>query len=151
MEYFNIDQYKDEFPVLEAGEYLATISKVEDYSGQSGTTTLLIQFRTEGGSVRMFLGIYNDDADKRRKAYVRLANIARACGLGGRILPTDLIGKSLMIEVTKSLDQNNRYRNDVGFNFRPAPGGMPIQDQPQSAPAAPQAPAAPASSGLPWD
>lgn len=150
MEAINIDMYQDEFPVMEPGEYLATVSKVEDYSGQSGNTTLLIQFDTGKGKISSYLGVYSQEEDKRRKALVRFSNIARACGLGGQILPTQLIGRSLFIEVQKNQDQNGRWRNDVGFQFKAAGGQAPqVQTQPQ-APSAPQQTAAPASR-LPWE
>ena len=147
MEAINIDLYQDEFPVIEPGEYLATISKVEDYSGQSGNTTLLIEFTTEKGRVRTYLGVYASEDDKKRKALVRFANIARACGLGGSILPTQLIGRSLYVEVQKSQDQNGRWRNDVGFQFKAANGQTPVTPQ---TPTAPQTASAP-SNKLPWE
>lgn len=151
MEAINIDMYQDEFPVMEPGEYLATVSKVEDYSGQSGNTTLLIQFDTGKGKISSYLGVYSQEEDKRRKALVRFSNIARACGLGGQILPTQLIGRSLFIEVQKNQDQNGRWRNDVGFQFKAAGGQAPqVQAQPQ-APSAPQQTTAAPASRLPWE
>ena len=149
MDYINIDQYQDEFPVVEPGEYLATIVKVEDYFGQNNNQTLLIQFNLNGGgSVRTYLGVYNQEEDKRRKALIRFANIARACGLTGQILPTQVIGKQLMVEVTKGTDNNGRPRNDVGFNFKPAPNQMPVSS-PVTGGSAPAS--APASGAMPWD
>ena len=147
MENINIDLYQDEFPVVEPGEYLATIAKVEDYYGQSNNQTLLIQFNLNGGgSVRTFLGVYNTDEEKRRKSLIRFANIARACGFTGNLLPTQLMGRSLMIEVTKGTDNNGRPRNDVGFNFKPALGQMPIATPPVNQTSAPQT-----SGAMPWD
>jgi len=146
MEAINIDQYQDEFPVVEPGEYLATITKVEDYFNQTGNQTLLIQFNLNGGgAVRTYLGVYSSDDEKKRKSLIRFANIARACGFTGSILPTQIIGRQLMVEVTKSTDSSNgRVRNDVGFNFKPAQGQMPIAS-------APVANAAPTSGAMPWD
>ena len=153
MEYINIDQYQDEFPVVEPGEYLATITKVEDYFGvNSGNQTLLIQFNLNvGGAVRTYLGVYAPEDDKRRKALVRFANIARACGFTGQILPTQIIGRQLMIEVTKGTDNNGRVRNDVGFNFKPAPNQMPVATPPVGNPTPAAPAAAPTSGTMPWD
>lgn len=150
MDYINTDLYKDEFPVLEPGEYLATISKVEDYFGQSQKTTLLIQFNVSGGgAVRTFLGVYADDDEKKRRSLVRFANIARACGFTGNVLPTQLIGRQLVIEVTKSTDPaTGKISNNVGFNFKPAQGAMPVSTSPVENPAPA---AAPTSGAMPWD
>ena len=153
MDYINIDQYQDEFPVVEPGEYLATITKVEDYFGQTGNQTLLIQFNLNvGGAVRTYLGVYAPEDDKKRKALIRFANIARACGFTGQILPTQIIGRQLMIEVTKGTDNNGRVRNDVGFNFKPAPNQMPVAKPPVEEFIPSESDLNPPTSGaMPWD
>lgn len=145
----SLPQPTNNYGVLPAGWYSATISRAEVKPTKSGTGEYINLMYTvtgpthQGRAVWGMINIKNANPETEEIGMKQLGELIRATGVVHLSDTDQLIGKDLVIKLTVKDDERYGERNEVKA-FKAVQGGS-IPSMPTAAPEAPAAKAAP-----PW-
>ncbi len=145
----SLPQPTNNYGVLPAGWYSATISRAEVKPTKSGTGEYINIMYTvtgpthQGRAVWGMINIKNANPETEKIGMQQLGELIRATGVAHLSDTDQLIGKDLVIKLNVKEDDRYGERNEVK-GFKAVQGGS-IPSMPTAAPEAPAAKAAP-----PW-